>query len=337
MADLTPEEMLRFVKLERVFLPRIRKQREFLYKADTDGVSATPAARFVHYTSAEAALNIIKSKRLWMRNAMSMSDYSEVHHGLDMLRGFFGQKENLEEFTKTLDSCIPGAAAEAIAAFNSWLSNIQLQTYIASLSEHDDEEDLHGRLSMWRAFGGTTARVAIVINIPWSAPGVGILNLLFSPVTYATLEDAHQTVRDVIASIKANHEFLQSVDRTLVVGNVFNMLLAGATCIKHEGFKEEREWRAIYSPHRNPSAFMETATEIVGGIPQVVHKIPLDGGKSASLADLEFSRIFDRLIIGPTQYAGPMFDAFSQALTKAGIVPTPGKQLVFPSQIPIRT
>jgi hypothetical protein len=38
-------------------------------------------------------------------------------------------------------------------------------TFITSIFEHDDSDDLHGRLSMWRALGMSTARVAIVFKV----------------------------------------------------------------------------------------------------------------------------------------------------------------------------
>jgi hypothetical protein len=41
-------------------------------------------------------------------------------------------------------------------------------TYLACLSEHQDEDE-HGRLPMWRAYGATTG-IALVIN---AAPVIG--------------------------------------------------------------------------------------------------------------------------------------------------------------------
>jgi hypothetical protein len=68
------------VRLEGIFMPYARRQRDGLYDS-----GAKPAARFVHYTSAEAALKIIESKRVWMRNTTCMADYREVQHGFEML------------------------------------------------------------------------------------------------------------------------------------------------------------------------------------------------------------------------------------------------------------
>ncbi len=43
----------------------------------------------------------------------------------------------------------------------------------------------------------------------------------------------------------------------------------------------------------------------ISGIPQIVYKIPLDAKVSDRLTDLDFPRIFDRLIVGPTSYPWP--------------------------------
>ena len=112
------------------------------------------------------------------------------------------------------------------------------------------------------------------------------------------------------------------------------MLVAAVTCLKHKGFHEEREWRVLYAPIRDPSPLMEHSTEIIGGVPQIVYKAPLDGRVSQDLTDIEMSRIVDRLIIGPSPYPWVMYQAFVAALNEIGI-PDANKR-VFVSDIPIR-
>jgi hypothetical protein len=129
-------------------------------------------------------------------------------------------------------------------------------------------------------------------------------------------------------------DFLQGVERNAVLNTVFNMFIAGVTCAKHEAFHEEREWRAIYSPKRNPSPLMEVATEVVSGVPQPIYKIPLDATVNPALATIDFARIFDRIIIGPSPYPWPMYEAFVEALTKSGV--SNAAQRVLVSSIPIR-
>ncbi len=325
---MTPEQFDLAIRLDSIFSPNARKRRNELYQKKD-------RARFVHYTPADAALNIIKTKRLWMRNAMCMSDYREVNHGYDLFRGFFSDKNNADKFINALDRCAPNVASEAINLFDQWWGNIQTSTYIASISEHDDDEDLHGRLSMWRAYGGSSARVAIVLNVPWYTGAGEKLNISFSPVEYPAAGAVHATINAVIDNVLENHEFLSTVDRNILLGTVFNMLLAGVTCLKHEGFREEREWRVLYSPKLRPSTFVKPSTETIGGVPQVLYKLPLDAVVSDSLADLDFAQIFDRLIIGPSPYPFAQYEAFVAALESAG-VPNAAER-VFVSGIPIRT
>jgi hypothetical protein len=159
---------------------------------------------------------------------------------------------------------------------------------------------------------------------------------MFSPVAYLTEDEAHAVIYEVISNIGANCDFLRSVERQILVGIIFNMLLAGVTCLKHEGFREEREWRAIYCPQYSPSTLIESSTEVIGGVPQPIYKLPLDARVSPALANLDFSRLFDRLIIGPSPYPWPMYEAFRAALTEAGVPSEVEKQRVFISGIPIR-
>ncbi|HXM22771.1 MAG TPA: hypothetical protein VN948_16050 [Terriglobales bacterium] len=114
-SGLTPELIKVALQLEQIFMPQAKRQRDEAYKRQsTPGDAMVQELRFVHYTSAEAALKIIRSKRLWMRNATCMSDYREVQHGFDILNKFFSDKVKTELFVNALDACVPGAAQDAI-------------------------------------------------------------------------------------------------------------------------------------------------------------------------------------------------------------------------------
>jgi len=336
-AVVTPEIREQGIRLASIMMPHFMKQtREFFQRE-----SGQTHGRLVHYTTAEAALNIIRTKRIWMRNTNCMSDYSEVQHGYQILNNFFRNKEKKESFTEALDNCMPGVASEAINVFdNSW-RDIQLNTYIACLSEHQDNEDLNGRLSMWRAFGGTTTRIGVVFRVPYISLSNLALNIIFSSVAYLSEPATHKDLEEVIENIRANRDYLRMIDRNALIKLVFLTFLFRVVCLKHEGFHEEREWRAIYAPTLGPyasmlgpSRLMESSTEVVSGVPQVVYKVPLDASVSDQIADLDFTQIFDHLIIGPTPYPWPIYGAFVDELTKAGVANSAERVLV--SGIPIR-
>jgi hypothetical protein len=83
------------------------------------------------------------------------------------------------------------------------------------------------------------------------------------------------------------------------------------------------------------SPLMESSIEVILGLPQTVYKIPLDRTVSPALATIDFSVMFDRLIIGPSPYPWSMFEAFVAALTKNGV--SDAAVRVFVSEIPIRS
>jgi hypothetical protein len=82
-----------------------------------------------------------------------------------------------------------------------------------------------------------------------------MLNVIFSPISYLSEQDVHAELDTVIQNVVNNAAFLKSIDRSILINWVFHMFVVRVSCLKHGGFLEEREWRAIYSPNRSPSQF----------------------------------------------------------------------------------
>jgi hypothetical protein len=326
MPTLTPEQLAVLEKLNDVLFPYSTGRRKAMI--DRRG-------RFVHYTSAENALNIIKAKCFWMRNATCMSDYREVLHGFDAFRRYFTDESTKQAFNLALNDCHPGTAEEAIASFDQAWQGTLLQTYIASIAEHDDREDIHGRLSMWRGFGNSTARVAIVLKVDLGIGKNASLGAELSPVGYFTDAELAAEINSVIANIRKNTEFMRGIDRAWFLTSIVAMLTSGVVCLKHEGFSEEREWRVIHSPGRHAGQYIQSSIEVVSGVPQRVYTLPLRSDPEGGLTGLNPDELIDRIIIGPTQYPFAMYEAFVSALTDVGVADA-GKR-VFNSQIPVRT
>jgi len=318
------------VRIMSITMPYALKQMQEVYQR-TPGQTH---ARFVHYTTAEAALSIIRTKRFWLRNTNCMADYREVQHGFDIFNRYFLDAAKHRAFVDAFDACTAGIADDAFTIFNNWSQDLRLNTYIACLSEHQDSEDLHGRLSMWRAFGGTSTRVGIVLRFPYVSISAVSLALNFSPVAYLPESVAHGVIDQVIANVQANRTYLRTLKREVLVQLVVQMFSSGIVCLKHEGFHEECEWRAIYTPTRWSSPIMESSTEVVAGVPQIIYKAPLDSSISPLIADLDFAQVFDRLIVGPTPYPWPIYGAFVEVLKATGVPNAEGR--VFVSNIPIR-
>jgi hypothetical protein len=323
-ADRDPDPAALLSGTPKRFFPHLTACRDRMIKA---------RSRFVHYTSAENALKIITSKHIWMRNATCMVDYREVRHGFVALQRYF--TVHRPTFDAALNECSPGIAEEAFGLFDQWWQNIQLQTYITSISKHDERENLHSRFSMWRAFGHTTARVAIVVKLPLAVGENEGFSPTLSPVMYFSDQDIVGEFGSVISNVSENREFLRGIDRNHLLRIIFLMFVTAIVTLKHEGFHEEKEWRIIYSPKRSAPAHIESSIEVVGGIPQLVYKIPFKNDPDAGISGMDPTELLDRIIIGPTQFPWAMYEAFVAALEGVGV--TDAASRVHVSQIPIRT
>jgi hypothetical protein len=316
----TAEQMATALRLGRVFNPHGVRQREEAAERQHVKMELGNYMKFAHYTTAENALKIIRTKRLWMRNTTCMEDYREVRHGYDLLLKYFNE-ERTNTFVEAFDQSVPGAARKAIDIFNGWWNaNHFLNVYVTSFSEHAPEDDVHGRLSMWRAFGTSkNARVALIFRLPYGSFITDVLGIIFSPVAYLTEQQLFANIDQVVLRARAERDFLAEQPHDIVQRLLIAMFYIGVSCVKHEGFMEEREWRAVYNPEMWHSPRMELSVEAVGGVPQHVHKMPLDRTVDASLADADLGTILDGVIIGPSQYPWVIHRAFGDELGKLGI------------------
>jgi hypothetical protein len=221
----TPEEVRRLheegVRIMSITMPYALKQMQAMYQRTPDQTHA----RFIHYTTAEAALSIIRTKRFWLRNTNCMSDYREVQHGFDIFSRYFPDGPKRKAFVDAFDACIPGAADDAFTAFSNWWQDLRLNPYIACVSEHEDSEDVHGRLSMRRAFGGTRTRVGIVLRFAYVSISVVHLALTFSPVAYLSESGARGVIDQVIATFELIAIISERSNGNFSPGSFFRSLL----------------------------------------------------------------------------------------------------------------
>ena len=315
----TPDEE----RLNRIFFPYMdRKNREAI----------AVQSRFVYYTTADTAASILRNRQLWMRNTTAMNDYMEVEHGLECLNPAY-KAEPGERFRAALDAYFPGLAAELLEYFNGWLHHIRSDTYMMCVSEHSPDEDRHGRLSMWRAYGGQTG-VALVLNGAVMFSEGHALGAYASPVAYLDTDEFAVEFMKVVTNIEGEAEYIRSLGREKVRNIAFNMLRFAVLCTKHPGFHEEREWRVVASPAMYPSKLLGRSVEVIRGTPQTVLKIELQNHPDQGLVGLALPDLLNRIIIGPCEFPQVVLSAFHRLLEEAG-VPEPGKKVVV-SAIPLR-
>ena len=285
---------------------------------------AAKVDRFAYYTRAETALSVIQNESIWLRKTTCMNDYRELSFGKECLADELTFKR--DQFRQAIDGAFEGLADEIVKAFETDALSMVDQTYIACVSEHDRTQDEFGRLSMWRAYGGTTGVAIIFKREAAQLPG---LPYYATPVLYTSQTFGIEFDR-VINSLASNRQTILQMGRENVREELLFTLRSALVSIKHKGFEEEREWRIVHHPHIPSPYKMNPNIRVVNGVPQIVHEISLKRGRSAySLVDL-----IDRVIVGPTQYPKEIAEALICSLAERGVVDAVSKVLI--SDIPLR-
>lgn len=200
--------------------------------------------KLAHYTSAEVAAQVLLKRNIWMRNASSMNDYSEFTFGSECLKSAL--RSHGKRFAAALNAVRPSLCEEVLEWLHRSDFNHQHHTYLTSLSEHRPN-DLLGLLSMWRAYGGPVAGVALVFNTDYLDIDSNELAAWSSPVLYG--ETAFNgAFEKTVENLERNPETLRAVEPDVLRSLAFNALQFAMLSTKHIGFREEREWRIIHGP-----------------------------------------------------------------------------------------
>jgi hypothetical protein len=261
-----------------------------------------------------------------------MNDFMEVEHGFECLNAAY--KKHKADFLAAIEGIYSGFSGKLESLFNGWLPHFRSDTYITSFSEHDDDEDSIGRLSMWRAYGQEAGVAIIMRNGPFVRP-TDALKAYASPVAYLTSSSFEQEFLKLLSGIRENIELLRTLGETSVLHHVFSNFRAAVLCTKHPGFREEREWRIIYSHTFSRSERILEEIVAVDETPQSICKIPLIDVPSEGLFGIEIPTLIDRVIIGPARFPFAIRDAFVALLSSAGMSDAAKRVIV--SDIPLRT
>lgn len=289
-----------------------------------------------HYTSAENAIKILNSAEFWLRSARCMNDYSEIQHGINLLRRCFrlNNSQRLIRLYSIFDRISLGSAKIAVDKFDSWIPSLPDRIFIGCFSLFDPA-DILGRLSMWRAYSANGSGVALVMNSATFLEGdEGIISAIAVPVSYFTDTEFEQHVDASLQALECNIESLTQLSSDLIETTVFWWLVALAAGLKHPGFVEEKEVRIVYIPIMGRSPVINESVEVVRGIPQQVQKILLKHDPANGLVQANVSDLVQTVLVGPTEFPTVVADAFAATLAAKGVIEASARIKV--SNIPLR-
>lgn len=290
-------------------------------------------ARLVHYTRAESAYKIIAGRQVWLRNSLLMNDFSEIAHGINCLVSAWGSPAG-KLFEEWLERTRPGMHRQIADLFGGHTLGIRVATFMLSLSIHDDSEDDLGRLSMWRAYGGSSG-VAMIFNPTIFTSSTNSLAVFSAPVTYRSVPEFVDWFQSWVDGLIQAESILADIPEKEFLNTLFLSCRTFALCTKHPGFREEQEWRIFHSPILDgTSSWLEKTVEIVAGIPQEIVKVKLFDDPDQGIVGIEPASLFNRIIIGPCNHPIPIRHALFNALQSTGV--TDPDAMIRVSDIPLR-
>ena len=263
----------------------------------------TDAVRFVHYTSADAAMKIIQGvdgkRSLWLRSATEMNDFSEVQYGNFCLEQALRDEEFAKRFMAAFNAVDERIVPDFAKLIDQEMASLKSNTYLLSLSMHRDDELNMGRLSMWRAYGGS-ASVCLVLNSE-AFSEQDAYDIIISPVMYAEPLAFKAMLVEMVEKVETHCAALKTFPYEEIRDNLHSAIVYAILSTKHPAFREEEEWRLIYRPTSTPE--LQPQVVCLDGIVQTVFLLPMEDveipdGNSVTHATLP--ELVERIIIGPT-------------------------------------
>lgn len=254
-----------------------------------------------HYTSIQALEAILRSNEIWFSNPLFMNDMEEVRFGINAGANLFLTSTEVES------ACSNKERFDLLKStfnhyYNKFANEHVIDTYVFCLSEHV-KDDTDGLLSMWRGYGGNGSGAAIVFDtgkllIQDESP------LIIAKVQYASTEERTNWLQQRTTQFAKILEQSTIPEDKLYLGAYwfFERLKLFAVFTKHQGFKEESEWRVVYMRDRDRDKAFDGMISYWVGPRGVEPKLKINIEHISSLLDddLSLSKIVERIILGPS-------------------------------------
>ncbi|MCO5398419.1 DUF2971 domain-containing protein [Ralstonia soli] len=292
--------------------------------ADLENGETFPNKRplLAHYTSISTLDAIMSNDEVWFSNPMFMNDVEELR---------FGMNEGLHALLRS--ETIRAACGDEprykalLDAFSGYFNRFAVEhafdTYIVCLSKHEEPEDIDGRLSMWRGYGGNGDGAAIVFDVSKLAYNENS-PLVLAPVDYLSTAKRREWITGKIDQaaglIQAGAFPIEKL--YLAAHALLERIKFFALFTKHDGFREEQEWRVVYMPERDKAGKLRDMFNYAVGPRGIEPKLRFKVGHIDGITaeDMSMEKVVKKIILGPSLSSDLAITAVKRMLTKNGKV-----------------
>lgn len=290
-----------------------------------------------HYTSLEVLMHIVTSGQIWFSNPLFMNDLEELRFGAIRGANLFQTSGRVAQAAGT--SQREGLLHDGFRHyFDAFAEKGTLDIYVLCLSEHDPADN-DGSLSMWRAYASHGNGAALIFNTAPLVPlAEGDIPLSLIKVQYGSeqrrLQELDKLVSDWAAILARSH--IPDSELHFAALAAIYAITAFALAWKHDGFREEKEWRVVYMPQFDPGSHMRQCLSYHFGPRGVEPKFKWELQPIPGIAsnELNLDTLLDRIILGPSTSSALAVNSISRMLDaehRSG-----WKSLLRPSTIPLR-
>jgi hypothetical protein len=299
------------------FLPIFKK-----LAADIDETKDFPARRLLlaHYTSIAALDGIVARQEVWFSHPLAMNDHEEMVFGMtegaNVFRahiGLIGACETRERYE------LLRAAFEAL--LQAFWDHQAFDTYVFCAAEHE-ADDVNGRLSLWRGYGGNGSGAAIVLDtgkfgfVPDSPFLVGRMHYLSRAARIAWANERLNVLAQALKDTAVQDDQLH-----LPAMAFLERLKLAAIFSKDTGFSEELEWRVVYRPERDTRGLLKGMLSYAVGPRGIEPRLKLKIAPLPGLLaeDMSLEKLIDRIILGPSQTSALALPTVRRMLAQKGM------------------
>lgn len=302
---------------------------------DTESIFPQKRPLLAHYTSISTFENILRNDELWFSNPLEMNDIEELIFGMREGARCFRSHEGIRE------ACGSGDIhAKLINNFDHYFLKFgekhAFNTYILCFSEHISSND-NGVLSMWRGYGQNGNGVSIVIdtnfiNYNEDSP------FIIAPVEYGSAEKRINWINTKLDEFSGFLKEVEKNDKNLdTLAYIWiQRLTVFSLFTKHDGFKEESEWRVVYMSERDKTETLKPMLSYQAtddGL-QPKLKLKLSEIPDSSGGKIELQKLIHKIILGPTTSSAIAAKTLQRMVEQIGMPSLADK--VVPSSIPFR-